>query len=116
MRAVTGQRRQTAVLRADLRGLAKLASALLLNAVACVLIACWVGGSAFLGEVPHHQPPFIEIDGERVIVAAWLYHFSFWHGLSVMFSVPCFFLLATWIGLGHAWAALSAQVSPSWRS
>ena len=74
-------------LRTDLRGYGKLLLVLLGNGLACWLVAQVVGGSAFLGEVPHHQPPFIEMDGERVIVSWWLYQYSFWHGASVFFSV-----------------------------
>jgi len=76
-----------AELRADLRGYGKLLLVLLGNGLACWIIAQVVGGSALIGEVPHHQPPFIEMDGERVIVPWWLYQFSFWHGLSVVLSV-----------------------------
>ena len=79
---------------------------MLLNAAVCVLIAHWVGGSALLGEVPHHQPPFIEVDGERVVVPPWFYHFSFWHGLSVVLSVPWFLFVVTWIALGHVRSGL----------
>lgn len=85
--------KRTDLLRADLRGYGKLALVLLANALACWLIAQVVGGSALLGEVPHHQPPFIEMDGERVVVSWWLYQFSFWHGFSVFFSVPVALLL-----------------------
>ena len=81
------------------------------NAFACWLITQIVGGSAFLSEIPHGVPPFIEMGGERVEVSWWLHEFSFWHGASVFFSVP-FVLLVGVILLarfGVSWARESGD-------
>jgi len=106
------------LLRADRRGYGKLVLVLVGNGLACWLIAQVVGGSAFLGEVPHHQPPFIEMDGERVIVSWWLYQFSFWHGLSVFFSVPVALLLGLVLLFQHgvAWLRQRARSHQSARA
>lgn len=103
----------TQQLRADLRGYGKLLLVLLGNGLACWLIAQVVGGSALIGEVPHHQPPFIEMDGERVIVPWWLYQFSFWHGLSVVLSVLWLLPFTAWLVCVHAWRALRLRTGAS---
>ena len=69
-------------------GSMKVAIVLLTNAIACWLIAEMIGGSALLSETAFEGPPFIEIAGERVTVPWWLHEFSFWHGVSVFFTVP----------------------------
>jgi len=100
-----------AQLRADLRSYRSVLFVVLGNALACWLIAQVVGGSALIGEVPHHQPPFIEMDGERVLVPWWLYQFSFWHGLSVVLSGVGLVALTACLACEHAWKAWRYRVA-----
>ena len=96
-------------LRADLRGYRNMVLWLLANALACWLMAVFIGGSALFSEVPYDGQPFIQVGYEREPVSWFVYHLSFWHGFSVFFSA-LFLPLFTALLIGeHAWKAWRAR-------
>lgn len=64
-------------LRADLRGYRNLVLFLLLNALACWLMAVSIGGSALFSEIPYDGQPFIQVGYDRVPVSWFVYELSF---------------------------------------
>ncbi len=91
-------------LRSDLRGYRNLVLVLFANALACWLMAAFIGGSALLGDIPYEEP-FIQVGYERVPVSWFVYELSFWHGVSVIFSSLWLVLFTTYLLCLHAWLA-----------
>jgi len=105
-------------LRADLRGYRNLVLFLLLNALACWLMAVSIGGSALFSEIPYDGHPFIQAGYDRVPVSWFVYELSFWHGFSVFFSVPVALLLGLVLLFQHgvAWLRQRARSHQSARA
>ena len=96
-------------MRADLRALGWLLLAWAVNAAAFWISVKVVGGSAFLNDIPHEVPPFIQIGYERVEVSRFVYEFSYWHGASVFLSAAWLILITCLVAVPHAHTWLASR-------